>query len=126
ARLLILKGDIKLAAEHIDHEAVRPAFVLPGITADYGRYVAATCIGCHGESLSGGPIAGAPPSWPLAANLTPHPGNGISTWSETDFVAALRTSKRPDGSAFDPVMPAAFGEMTEVEIRALWAYLRTI
>lgn len=126
ARLLILKGEIKLAAEHIDHSAARPASIVPGIHADYGRYVAASCIGCHGENLAGGRIAGAPPSWPAAANLTPHPGNRIARWTEADFIAALRTSKRPDGTALDPIMPAAFGEMTDVEIKALWAYLRTI
>ncbi|GAB1489537.1 hypothetical protein MASR2M8_19900 [Opitutaceae bacterium] len=126
ARLLILKGDIKLAAEHIDHAAPRPASVVPGINADYGRYLSATCIGCHGENFAGGPIAGAPPSWPAASNLTLHPGNGISTWSEADFIAALRTSKRPDGSVLDPIMPAALGEMTDTEIKALWAYLRTV
>ncbi|HEY0966589.1 MAG TPA: cytochrome c [Opitutaceae bacterium] len=126
SRLLIVNGEMKLSAEHIDHTAVRPVSVAAGISADYGRYLAASCTGCHGENFAGGRIPGAPPDWPAAANLTPHAGNGISSWNEAAFIATLRTAKRPDGSAVSPVMPAAIGQMTDDELKALWAYLRTL
>lgn len=125
-RMLVVKGEIKLAAEHIDHAAVRPVSMTPEITPAYGKYLAASCIGCHHPNFSGGPIAGGPPDWPPATNLTPGAGGAVTNWTEADFLAALRTQKRPDGSSLSPVMPAAFGQMTDLELKAIWAYLRTL
>ena len=56
----------------------------------------------HGAELTGG--CGPPPG---GANITPV---GIGGWSERDFVVALRTHRRPNGSAIDEVMPRAYGE----------------
>lgn len=126
ARVLTALGKIQLAAEQINHAEVKPAVVVPGISAEYGRYLANGCIGCHGPNLSGGKIDIGPPDWPLAANLTPHPATGFSKWSEADFLRAMRERRRPDGSEINPVMPAVFGQMTDVELKALWAYLRTL
>lgn len=72
SRVLLTIGKIKLAAEVIDHPNLRPGEVAPGVTVESGRYVANGCIGCHGTNFSGGKIEVGPPSWPLAANLTPH------------------------------------------------------
>jgi cytochrome c553 len=110
----------------IDHANVKPAVVTPAVTAEYGRYVAASCTGCHGENLSGGKIEVGPPDWPPAANLTPHAQGRISKWQEADFLKALRTAKRPDGSEINPVMPRAFGQLEEVELKAIWKYLQTL
>jgi mono/diheme cytochrome c family protein len=125
-RLLVLKGDIKLAAEHIDHAAVRPSAVVAEVSPGYGKYLSGSCIGCHHTNFSGGPIAGAPPDWPNATNLTPHASGAITGWTEENFLTAIRTQKRPDGTSLHPVMPAAFGQMTDLELKALWAYLRTL
>lgn len=126
ARVLTTVGKIQLAAEQINHANVKPAVVIPGVTAEYGRYLANGCIGCHGPNLSGGKIDIGPPDWPLAANLTPHASAGVSKWGEADFQRAMRERRRPDGSEVNPVMPAVFGQMTDVELKALWAYLRTL
>lgn len=126
ARALTAFGKIKLAAEVIDHANVKPAVVTPAVTPQYGRYVAAACTGCHGENLSGGKIDVGPPDWPPAANLTPHASGRLAKWTEADFLNALRTKKRPDGSAIDPVMPAAFGAMDDLELKAIWSYLKTL
>jgi cytochrome c553 len=126
ARVLMLAGEIKLAAEEIDHNAPRPERVEAAVTVEYGRYLAASCIGCHGENLSGGRIPGAPPEWPAASNLTPHDSGRLATWSEEDFVRALREAQRPDGSKLAPIMPAGFAQLTDQETKALWLYLRTL
>jgi mono/diheme cytochrome c family protein len=113
------------AAELIDHEAKRETAPPAGVTAEYGRYLAMTggCTGCHGPGLSGGPIPGVPPDFPPARNISP---TGIGSWSDADFFRALREGKRPDGSAIDPFMPwMATRKMTDDEIKALLAYLRT-
>ncbi len=126
ARMLVATGKIKLAADQIDHANVKPATVRPAASVEYGRYVAASCTGCHGENLSGGKIEVGPPDWPPAANLTPHPDGRLAKWSEADFIASMRTGRRPDGSEINPVMPRAFGGMDDTELRALWLYLRTL
>jgi mono/diheme cytochrome c family protein len=128
-RLLYLKGDLPLLpAEAMDH--TRPRTVPPrGPTLEYGRYLASVsgCNGCHGDHLSGGPIPGVPPEWPAARNLTPNPVTGIGGWTEADFVHALRTGTRPDGSKINEVMPWKLaGQMTDDEMHAVWLYLRSV
>ena len=125
-RALMLAGQVQLSAEEIDHAAHRPASVAPSPTAEYGRYLAAACTGCHGPNLSGGKIPGAPPDWPATANLTPHASSRLPAWTEQQFITTLRTLQRPDGSKIHPLMPAAIGQMTDEELQAIWAYLRTL
>lgn len=126
SRALLTFGKIKLAADEIDHDNLKPAVTTPGVTVEYGRYVANSCTGCHGSNFSGGKIASGPPEWPPAANLTPHESGRLSKWSEADFFKALRESKRPDGAELHPAMPRAFGQMHDMEIQALWTYFKTL
>ncbi len=128
ARMLLLAGKLPLVpAKLIDQTATRPAAPTESPTAAYGAYLASGCRGCHGADYSGGPIAGGDPSWLPAANLTPDSTAGIGAWSEADFVRALREGRKPDGSEVRPPMPvAATRSMTDTELRALWAYLRTL
>lgn len=126
ARALFVTGKIKVAAAEIDHVALKPEAVVPAVTVEYGRYLAAGCTGCHGSNLSGGKIDIGPPDWPLAANLTPHSSGRLNGWTEDQFLATLRTGKRPDGGALNPVMPAAFGRMNDTELKAIWTYLKTV
>lgn len=123
-RVLLTIGKMKLAAEEIDHANLSPASVTPGVTVEYGRYVSAGCTGCHGPNFSGGKIDIGPPDWPHAANLTP--AGNLAKWSEEDFVRVVRTAKRPDGTELNPVMPRSFGQMDDVELKALYAYFKTL
>jgi cytochrome c553 len=71
-------------------------------------------------------VPGTPPDFPDAANLTPH-AQGLGAWTLADFQAALRTGKRPDGRVLDEFMPwKAYGSMSDDEVAALYAYLRTV
>ena len=124
ARALLVANKMPLAAEVIDHAHVEPAQIAPAPTADYGRYLAVGCTGCHGPNFSGGKIAAGPPDWPPARNLTP--GGDLGHWTEADFIRVLRTARRPDGTELSPVMPRAFGQLDDTELRALWAYLHTL
>ena len=128
-RVLYMAGQIELfPGEIIDHRAARPAAPAAGRTAAYGRYLATSCTGCHGAGLSGGRTPGTPSDWPAAANLTPDAGTGIGRWTEADFVRALRTGRRPDGTTIDREhMPwPTFGQMSDDELGAIYLYLRTI
>jgi mono/diheme cytochrome c family protein len=94
------------------------------ITPEYGRYIAQSCTGCHGANLAGGVTL--IPGKPASANLTPHP-NGLAQWKEDDFLRLMHTGHRPDGTSVDPLMPwAVYNNMEEVELRAVWADLRSI
>lgn len=128
-RALYLAGDFPLIpAEVIDHQARRSATPAKAPTADYGAYIATSCSGCHGKGYSGGRIPGTPPDWLPAANITPDAKTGIGMWSFEDFEHALREGLRPDGSQINSqFMPIAQTKhLTDVELKALWAYLQTL
>lgn len=122
ARILGLFVDFPLApAARIDHANVRLA--TPANEADpvgKGAYLVSTaaCQGCHGADFTGG---GGPP--PGASNITPI---GIGDWNERQFLTAIREHKRPDGSTIDEVMPRLYGQMSDADLRAIFAYLRTV
>ena len=125
-RTMYAAGQVELLpANEIDHARTHQARMTAEPTVGYGKYLASGCIGCHGKGLSGGKIPGAPPEWGPAANITPA---GIGKWSATDFATALRTGRRPDGSPIDStLMPIKLlRHMDDVEVAALYAYLRTV
>jgi len=120
-------GMLKDASEKIDH-TLPPAQPVPeGITSEHGQYVANMCKGCHGGALSGGPIPGAPPDWPPAADLTGRSGPAMKTYDSADKLKAMfRSGKRPDGTAV-AVMPfATLREMHDTDVAALYLYLTTL
>ncbi|HEU4891679.1 MAG TPA: c-type cytochrome [Vicinamibacterales bacterium] len=123
---IVAFGGDSLVAFTIDHQKPHP--VEPPVevaSVELGQHIAQVCRGCHGGNLSGGKIAG-DPNMPIVANLTPHE-TGLKGWTETDFLRALREGKRKDGSDLLPQMPwKAYGQMKEVELKALWAYLQTV
>jgi len=69
-------------------------------------------------------IPGAPPDWPSSRNLTP--AGDLAKWSEADFLRAMQKGARPDGTKLNPVMPVAFGQMTDVKLKALWTYIQAL
>jgi mono/diheme cytochrome c family protein len=113
-------------ADDLPHDAVTRTEPIRGATAEYGKYLAdlGGCHGCHGPTLSGGALPGAPPDFKAAANLTPE---GIGHYSEQDFFVALREGRRPDGSPIDSLMPVkATKLMTDDDTRAIHLYLKTV
>jgi hypothetical protein len=102
--------------------------VAEGVSREHGAYVANACIGCHGPGLSGGHIPGTPPGWPDAANLTPGEGSAMKRYANAEqFIAMLKSGRRPDGSAVSPVMPfVSLREISEVDARALYLHLTAL
>jgi mono/diheme cytochrome c family protein len=122
ARALGLFVNFPLAsASMIDHSqprlASRPD---PADPVAAGRYLvtSAGCYACHTPQLTGG--AGPPPG---GSNITPV---GIGTWTQQDFVTALRTHRRPNGTAIAETMPRAYGDMSDEDLARIFAYLRTV
>lgn len=123
-RALFVGGMLPLlSAETVDQSLAAPKSVTPEVSAAYGQYIAATCTGCHGRDLAGGPLPGAGPDDIPAANLTR--AGHLANWTFDDFRNALSTGVTPEGKVLDPqVMPWPITlQMTPVELEALWLYL---
>lgn len=125
-KALYAAGVVRDAAETIDHSLPPSQPVPQAVTAAHGAYVANACIGCHGNTLSGGKIPGTPPEWPPAANLTPGEGSVLPRYADAQaFITMLQTGKRPDGSAISPAMPFnALKELNAVDAQALYLHLK--
>lgn len=110
-------------AYEIDHDGPHPATVAKRVTPSFGDYLTRPCRGCHGVDLRGGRVPGAGSAAPPAGSLIPDAG-GLAGWGEADFVRALTTGVRPDGTTLDSAMPwRTFALHTDDELRAMWAYL---
>jgi mono/diheme cytochrome c family protein len=126
-RVLYGFGAIQDAAAKIDH-SLPPAQPVPAaVNAQHGAYVANMCIGCHGEHLSGGKIPGGPPDWPPAANLTPGADSAMARYKDAaQFMAMLRSGKRPDGTPIKVMPFESLGKINDVDAQAVFAYLQTV
>lgn len=91
---------------------------------------AAGCAACHtdvnndGAPLAGGRALETPFGTFYSPNITPHPEHGIGSWSDDDFVRALREGVAPDGSHYYPSFPyTSYTRMRREDMLALKAYL---
>lgn len=96
-----------------------------GPTREFGKYLANSCVGCHGHEFRGGKIPGGDPSWPEASNIRL---GANSAWTENAFQEAIRTgvspiSKKPLRM---PMPVKLLQQMDEQEIKALWEYLSSL
>jgi mono/diheme cytochrome c family protein len=79
-------------------------------------------------------VAGSMTAWSgpwgvsFTANLTPDPETGLGSWSEKDFVETIRTGRHLGrGRQLLPPMPwFNYAEMSDEDLRAVFAYLRSI
>ena len=123
----IAKAITFLPAELIPHDAPRPVAPEPGVTPEYGEYLALSCKVCHGQTLSGGEIPGFPPEWPSAPNLTSGKGSRLPTWGEEGFIEIIRTGQK-HGRVINPdYMPwKSYRHMSDDELRAVYTYLQSL
>lgn len=128
ARVLHLSGKFPLLpAEEIDRTARPRSAIETGPTIEYGEYLISIggCRDCHGASLTGGPVPGMPPGTPPATDLTSR--GPVARWSDAEFIHAMRTGLRPDGSGVSPIMPwPLVGQLTDDELTAILLYIRTV
>ncbi len=89
------------AAEVIDHKAPHPVDPAPGATVEYGKYLSAICVQCHGIGIS----------------------RAVKNWKQEDFIRAFNTGVLPDGRQLGLTMSSTtFNEMNDTELAALWLY----
>jgi mono/diheme cytochrome c family protein len=103
---------------------------------DNGRtmFFAGGCASCHvtpnqdDRSRLGGGLALTSPFGTFhVPNISPHPQDGIGSWSEADFVTAMTKGTSPDGRHYYPAFPyASYQRMRLEDVRDLFAYLKTL
>ncbi len=111
----------------IDLSPNRPA-TTPTEPVAHGEYLAelSGCLDCHGATLSGGPVPGAPPDMAIPKNITLH-ATGLQGWTRADFDKALRAGTGKDGTPLDKFMPwQSYAGLSVGEMDALWAYIQQV
>jgi len=97
-----------------------------------GKYIirAAGCLSCHtdkkggGKEFAGGRALPTPFGIFYSPNITGDVKTGIGSWSDKDFLAAVKSGIRPDGSHLFPVFPyTSYTLMTDQDVLAIKAYL---
>ena len=63
----------------------------------------------------------------FTSNLTPDAETGLGRWDADTFVATIRNGKHMGlGRSLLPPMPRSYAEMTDGDLRAIFAYLQSI
>ncbi len=61
------------------------------------------------------------------SNLTPDTATGIGDWTEKQYMTAMRTGVRPDGTVMLPFMPwPSYNRWSEDDLLAVWLYMRSL
>ncbi len=116
-----------LPAELILLEEEPPIAPAPGLTVEYGEYLALSCPVCHGLGLSGGEISGFPPEWPAAGNLTPGLGSRLPTWGEEGFIEIIQNGEKHGRAIHPDYMPwTSYRHMNNLELLAVYQYLMSL
>jgi mono/diheme cytochrome c family protein len=95
-----------------------------------GEYLAkaADCVVCH-TARGGAPFAGGlgirlPFGTLYSSNITPDRRTGIGSYTDSQFLAAVRRGVRPDGAHLYPAMPVtSYRYLTDADALAIKAYL---
>lgn len=121
--------------------ALAAALALAPLTATSGRaetavelgaYMvkAAGCTTCHTNGKDGGaPFAGGRPlKTPFGTyyspNITPDEATGIGSWSDDDFLHAMKHGVSPAGDSYFPVFPyTTYTKLSDEDTLAIKAYL---
>ena len=111
----------------------------------YGKYLvngSLICFDCHSQSfetnnwsdphLSEGYLGGGNPVYlsemeqpVVSSNITMDKETGIGSWTEEEFITAIKSGVKPDGQPLQyPMMPYSFLDTTE--ILAIYSYLKTV
>lgn len=94
-------------------------------TAEFGKYLVNSCIGCHGTDLKGGKIPGGDPSWPEASNIRFGQNSGMT---EMKFEEIITTgiSSTTHNKIRIPMPIGALQAMNPTERKSIWLYLSSL
>ena len=101
-----------------------------------GRFLFAAggCASCHATPnqedrtrLGGGYALRSPFGTFHVPNISPHPTDGIGSWTPAQFLRAMRGGVSPDGRHYYPSFPyTSYQRMSPADVRDLFAYIRTL
>ena len=105
-----------------------------------GRYLVegiGACGNCHtpkgpqgnlpGKHLAGGFEITEEFGVAVSSNITPDRATGIGDWTDEQIIRAIRDGRGRDGRILGPPMPFFwYGWLTETDVKAMVAYLRTV
>ena len=133
--LLILGGIAYFLLNRTDPSAGEaPVIVGAPATADVlarGQYLttAADCIACHTVPETGKPFAGGvafklPFGTIYSTNITADTATGIGSWTDDQFVRAVREGVRHDGKRLYPAFPyTSYTQLSRSDVLAIKAYI---
>jgi len=115
----------------------------PASSVEYGEYVAwrmSGCAECHsprdpktarldlGRPMSGGLFPFPEEDFVTTGpNLTSEVDTGLGTWTEDQFVTAMQTGVRPNGTVMLPFMPwPSYAQWNREDLHAIWLYVRSL
>jgi cytochrome c553 len=116
----------------------------PSDKIKYGEYMtnASACFDCHTpmtnkgfdffKAFSGGFTFKLTGFTVTSSNITPDSATGIGSWTEEAFVQKFKTNSsdaqvNTTPGKFNTIMPwSMYGKMKEKDLRAIYAYLRTV
>jgi cytochrome c553 len=95
-----------------------------------GRHLAEAvtlCVGCHGDSLGGAVLVDEPRIAVIyASNLTAGRGGVGATYTDADYVRAIRHGVSPSGRALMIMHSDAYQHLGEEDLGAIISYLRSV
>lgn len=106
---------------------------LPDLPNGQTVFNAGGCASCHASTggsrtmLGGGLAIPSPFGVFYAPNISPHETDGIGSWTEANFVTALKEGTSPAGTHYFPAFPyGSYRRATTEDIRDLFAYIKTL
>lgn len=113
-----------ISAEVIDHNTEMVVEIPNEVSLEHGKYLAVSCTGCHHPDFKGGPSP--IPGSPEVANITQ--SGHLGRWSETQFIATLRTGLTPEGKQLaNEYMPWQMtSAYTDTELKSIYLYLKSL
>lgn len=97
-------------------------------------FFAGGCSSCHASPdqddktrLGGGYPLRSPFGTFYVPNLSPHPRDGVGSWTQEQFLRAMRAGVSPDGGHYYPSFPyTSYQRMNAADARDLFGYLKTL
>lgn len=129
AALLLLPT--ALLAENPDYAGARNGSDDDPVARGDYLATAGNCLTCHsapgGDAYAGGVAFTTEFGTLYASNITPDPTAGIGSWTEEEFVRAMRDGKGASGSNLFPAFPYPhYTKLTDQDISDIYAFLQTV
>ncbi|TXH58438.1 MAG: c-type cytochrome [Bacteroidia bacterium] len=108
-------------------EPVKVTLPTDSISLARGKLLASGCYECHGDHLEGKVFFEDPSIGTVySPNLTMGKGSVVANFSDKDWVRAVRNGVAPDGRGLFIMPSQDFHAMSEQDLGAVLAYLKTV